>query len=200
MKLSELNKIPLTHTFSGILGAVSLASWIITIYPQLIKNYRQKSGESLSVQFLLLWLVGDIFALIGAIWGKLATIIIVTQIYFFVADLSLLFQKMYYKYRPHLKSKAACSDFEEMTPFRVFLAFIIVVVFGLLGWIITILVGGVKKPDTNMSNAVGFLVLGYIGSFCYLVARIPQIIKNFKKKSTEGRLHACDKDALNKFV
>ncbi|KAG5438017.1 hypothetical protein PCANB_000364 [Pneumocystis canis] len=186
MKLSELNKISLRQTFSGVFGAISLASWIITVYPQLIKNYRQKSGESISLRFLFLWLTGDIFALIGSIWGELILIVIITQVYFFFSDTLLILQVLYYRRRPNLKSKAIRSDFKEMSPLNVFLAFLIVVVFGVLGWIITISVGGIKKPNTDTSNPVGFLIFGYIGSFLYLFARVPQIIKNFRSKSTEG--------------
>lgn len=40
-------------------------------------------------------------------------------------------------------------------------------------------------------------VLGYISAVCYLCARIPQIWKNYKEKSTEGKLFHSDAHAQN---
>ncbi|CCJ28856.1 unnamed protein product [Pneumocystis jirovecii] len=204
MGFSALNKISLKEGLSGIFGSISLASWIITVYPQLIENYRRKSGDSISLPFLFLWLVGDIFGLIGSVWGKLIHIIIVIQVYFFLADLVLILQVLYYKHRYHLRNNVQEKVFKGTTPLQVFLSMLIVIVFGVLGWIITVAIGGVKKPDTQTPNSVGFLVFGYIGAFLYckllignhmylfltdwyiVFARIPQIKKNFESKSTEG--------------
>lgn len=38
------------------------------------------------------------------------------------------------------------------------------------------------------ASMVAGLVLGYMSAVCYLCARIPQIIKNWREKSTEGML------------
>ncbi|KAG5518291.1 hypothetical protein PMAC_003087 [Pneumocystis sp. 'macacae'] len=186
MGFSALNKVSLKEALSGVFGSISLASWIITVYPQLIENYRRKSGDSISLSFLFLWLVGDIFGLIGSIWGKLIHIIIAIQVYFFLADLLLISQVLYYKCRYHLRNNVQDRIFKGTTPLQIFLSILVVVVFGVLGWIITVAIGGVKKPDTHTPTSVGFLIFGYIGAFLYLFARIPQIIKNFRSKSTEG--------------
>jgi len=46
--------------------------------PQIIENYQLKSGEGLSVLFVVIWLFGDITNLIGAsIAGLLPTVIII---------------------------------------------------------------------------------------------------------------------------
>lgn len=44
-------------------------------------------------------------------------------------------------------------------------------------------------PADKPVVAVG-MVLGYISALCYLCARIPQIIKNWRQKSTEGMFRA----------
>lgn len=51
---------------------------IIVYSPQILENYRLKSGEGLSVGFVVIWLLGDISNLIGS-WmaGLLPTIIII---------------------------------------------------------------------------------------------------------------------------
>ncbi|OAA61681.1 vacuolar membrane pq loop repeat protein [Niveomyces insectorum RCEF 264] len=46
--------------------------------------------------------------------------------------------------------------------------------------------GGVRLPaTTDVYTAVG-LALGYFSAICYLCARIPQIVKNYREKSCDG--------------
>lgn len=50
---------------------------IVVYSPQILENYRLKSGEGLSVLFVLIWLAGDLCNLFGGILaGLLPTIII----------------------------------------------------------------------------------------------------------------------------
>ena len=50
---------------------------VVVYTPQLYKNFTLKSGEGLSVAFVIIWLVGDLFNLIGASRaGLLSTVII----------------------------------------------------------------------------------------------------------------------------
>jgi len=47
------------------LGLISVISWGVAEVPQIITNYRQKSTEGLSIAFLMTWIVGDLFNLVG---------------------------------------------------------------------------------------------------------------------------------------
>ncbi|WOL14706.1 seven transmembrane protein 1-like [Canna indica] len=49
------------------LGTVSMISWGIAEVPQIITNYREKSTEGLSLTFLMTWIIGDLFNLIGCL-------------------------------------------------------------------------------------------------------------------------------------
>jgi hypothetical protein len=50
---------------------------ILVYTPQILENYQLKSGEGLSVLFVLIWLAGDICNLLGAgIAGLIPTVII----------------------------------------------------------------------------------------------------------------------------
>ncbi len=52
-------------------------SRVVVYSPQIIENYQLKSGEGLSLMFVLIWLAGDLSNLIGAtLAGLLPTIII----------------------------------------------------------------------------------------------------------------------------
>ncbi|XP_042456358.1 probable vacuolar amino acid transporter YPQ1 [Zingiber officinale] len=52
---------------SIFLGIVSIISWGVAEVPQILTNFREKSIEGLSAAFLMTWVVGDLFNLIGCI-------------------------------------------------------------------------------------------------------------------------------------
>ncbi|UKZ86703.1 uncharacterized protein TrAFT101_002527 [Trichoderma asperellum] len=71
-----------------------------------------------------------------------------------------------------------------------------VYVAGFIGWYLSYKAGAYKETDPVVFNAaiqaspdllekVG-IVLGYFSAVCYLCARVPQIIKNYREKSCEG--------------
>ncbi|KAG8702588.1 hypothetical protein FRC08_003397, partial [Ceratobasidium sp. 394] len=66
---------------SNVLGWVSIACWIIVYSPQILENYRLKSGEGLSVGFVIIWLLGDIFGLFGGLLAGLLPTIIILMAY-----------------------------------------------------------------------------------------------------------------------
>jgi len=64
--------------------------------PQLIENYKQGSAAGVSLAFLVVWMVGDITNLIGAVWAELVPTVIALAIYFCFADTILILQCVYY--------------------------------------------------------------------------------------------------------
>ncbi|KAI0506173.1 PQ-loop-domain-containing protein [Xylaria bambusicola] len=63
---------------------------------------------------------------------------------------------------------------------------------GAAGWFISYRAGawdkpdGPDAPDSDSEPPLGGMILGYASALCYLCARIPQIIKNYREKSCEG--------------
>ncbi|CAL9162241.1 unnamed protein product [Musa hybrid cultivar] len=49
------------------LGMISLLCWGIAEIPQIITNFHSKSGHGVSFAFLLTWVIGDIFNLVGCL-------------------------------------------------------------------------------------------------------------------------------------
>ncbi|XAR61806.1 hypothetical protein NMG60_11016329 [Bertholletia excelsa] len=49
------------------LGMASLLCWGVAEIPQIITNFKNKSGHGVSLAFLFTWIVGDIFNLIGCV-------------------------------------------------------------------------------------------------------------------------------------
>jgi solute carrier family 66 (lysosomal lysine-arginine transporter), member 1 len=61
---------------SGILGSVSIASWIVVFSPQIIENFQRGSADGLSVVFIVIWSAGDIFNVLGGVLqGVLPTMV-----------------------------------------------------------------------------------------------------------------------------
>ena len=62
------------------------------IYRQLWTNYKRQSGESLSILFLYIWLIGDFFCLVGLILMHLALHQILLAGYYAIVDALLIIQ------------------------------------------------------------------------------------------------------------
>ncbi|EWY88703.1 hypothetical protein FOYG_09788 [Fusarium oxysporum NRRL 32931] len=88
--------LPVTLALSGVFGSISLTSWICLLLPQLFANYKAKSADGLSMAFLVVWLLGDITNLIGALFTHLAPTAIALAGYFCIADIVLIGQAVYY--------------------------------------------------------------------------------------------------------
>ena len=84
---------------SGILGSISLCCWVFLLLPQLIENYRNSSAEAISLAFILVWFLGDVCNLVGALWAGLVPVIIAIAIYFCFSDGVLISQCLYYGIR-----------------------------------------------------------------------------------------------------
>lgn len=57
-----------TQAISGIMGSISIACWLVVFSPQIIENFRRSSADGLSIFFVIIWLTGDIFNVLGAIF------------------------------------------------------------------------------------------------------------------------------------
>lgn len=64
--------------------------------PQLLENYRQGSASGISITFLVIWMIGDVTNLAGAIWADLVPTVIALAVYFSFSDAVLLGQCVYY--------------------------------------------------------------------------------------------------------
>lgn len=84
---------------SGLSGYISIVSWIVVFTPQIYTNYVRKSGEALSLLFVIIWLTGDIFNIIGAVFQGVMPTMLALAIYYAFADTTLLWQVLYYRHQ-----------------------------------------------------------------------------------------------------
>lgn len=49
---------------------------VVVFSPQIIQNFQRASADALSVQFIIVWLLGDVFNILGAVLqGVLPTMV-----------------------------------------------------------------------------------------------------------------------------
>jgi len=85
------------EALSGILGSISIACWVCVFSPQIIENFRRQSAEGLSIVFIVVWLLGDLFNILGGVLQGILPTMIILAVYYTVADVVLLAQVFYYR-------------------------------------------------------------------------------------------------------
>ncbi|KAI9208014.1 uncharacterized protein BJ171DRAFT_455983 [Polychytrium aggregatum] len=83
---------------ASIAGAISVSCWVVVYTPQIWENYCRKSTQGLSLMFVIIWMLGDLFSLIGSLMNKLILTVYGLAIYYLFMDVILLWQ--YVRYRP----------------------------------------------------------------------------------------------------
>ncbi|KAF8341487.1 PQ-loop-domain-containing protein [Cantharellus anzutake] len=194
---------------SSVLGWLSIGCWLVVYSPQLLENYQRKSGEGLSVAFIIAWTLGDLFNLFGSIRAGLLPTVIILASYYTLCDLTLLVQIYYYRIFYDSHNRACAPD--ESTPLippkidsdkpgpkksmivalleresvKYSLLALFVVCFGVLGYLRD------RHPSNNTPHndipqdhifEWRSQLMGWASAILYLGARIPQIAKNLKTR------------------
>lgn len=206
-----LNQFEEENVYASIAGWASVGCWMVVFTPQIYKNYVNKSGEGLSMRFLIIWLIGDIFNIAGVAIEKLLATMLILAVYYTIADLILIFQVYYYRHldgrqgplqpslqtsfqpslQPSFQPSLQPSDEEprhayvpiedEVPPTPCF-----------CGDVCTIIAATIV-----MTSSVLFSVLfmqwygvaqyfGWCSALLYVASRLPQITKNRRNESTKG--------------
>lgn len=84
------------ENLSELTGSISIACWVIVFVPQIYENFYRKSSEGLSLLFIVLWLAGDVFNVVGAMMQHLLLTMIILAAYYTLADIILLIQCLFY--------------------------------------------------------------------------------------------------------
>ncbi|KAJ2031961.1 hypothetical protein IWW57_000454 [Coemansia sp. S610] len=197
---------------SEVLGYFSIGCWLIVFAPQIYENYKRKSGDSISLSFLYIWILGDVFGLVGGIQQGLIVTALILYIYYFVADAVLLAQIHYYRYANRRSSHGPVpvsereplllgndrSETTEAASTRLSASMFLPLIAVLLLGSTAASLGGVRANTLLQLHPLARLaseptrpqlvpqILGYISALLFLGARIPQLAKNYRKQSCEG--------------
>ncbi|KAF9306807.1 hypothetical protein BGZ74_003055 [Mortierella antarctica] len=93
----DSDSTPMNIILSNLAGSASILCWFIVFTPQLWVNYKRKSGESLSLTFLYIWLAGDVLNVLGATMDNLLLTMRILAWYYTLADIGLIAQVHYYR-------------------------------------------------------------------------------------------------------
>jgi uncharacterized protein with PQ loop repeat len=245
------------EAISGICGSISIACWVVVFTPQIVENFRRGAADGLSLQFIIVWLAGDVFNILGAVLQDVLPTMIILAIYYTIADIVLLGQCFYYRgftwrdevippppkvkvrrngevdERTSLLAPAApvlvvptedrarrASDapsWEHLSPAVPLLsdvpppkpapppptrlqtaafnslAMFMVCAAGVCGWVLSRgYSNGSAAPPTDGNGDAGLVmnywgqVFGWLCAALYLGSRLPQLLLNFRRKSTDG--------------
>ncbi|XP_066295861.1 lysosomal amino acid transporter 1 homolog isoform X1 [Branchiostoma lanceolatum] len=190
--------------YSGfILGLVSILCWIVVSLPQLYKGWKNGNADTaLSLPFLLLWLFGDTANLIGCVLTGQLPIQLYTAIYYVFMDCLMITQWFHCLIKNRRKNNSlavpAGEDFTVNNGAVLSCCLMLSLnslVFSLFPWQQDVAMTTIKHSSgrsllnhpifPDVESDVGYAI-GIVSSILYLGSRMPQIYKNWKRKSTEG--------------
>lgn len=195
---------------SGMLGWISIATWVVVYSPQIYENFSLKSGEGVSIAFIVIWLAGDLCNLAGAWTAGLLPTMIILAAYYTLCDTVLIIQIYYYRWlntgtlarpqahhventgeaTPLLSSSNGTQESEKKRSLKrhvlEYVGMILCLVgAGIAAWGISQKVqgvGGDEEPRPGEVVEWKSQLMGYCSAMLYLGSRIPQILKNFDTK------------------
>ena len=100
---------------SYICGLINIGFWMCAQFPQIIKTFKIKKPESLSITFLVMWLAGDFTNLLGCALTNQTQVQLLTSIYFVLIDVIMLSQYAWYLIicRKKYHGKQEVNKFDE---------------------------------------------------------------------------------------
>lgn len=112
--LHLLSRPIIRHFLANQLRSISIACWVVVFSPQIIENFRRGSADGLSLLFLIVWLAGDVFNILGAVMQGVLPTMIILAVYYTLADIVLLGQCFYYR-GFNLKDEFSSSPSPELS-------------------------------------------------------------------------------------
>jgi uncharacterized protein with PQ loop repeat len=192
--------------WSSIAGYLSIGCWLIVFTPQLWENYTRKNGDGLSMTFLVIWLLGDVFNMIGVVMQDLLFTMLLLAVWYTLADIGLIWQVLYYEsIRDRRKSSDDSNETDPLLLRRrnstatkqkhnqvIPILTLIISTISLVGSIAYYSYNHLYLDDNSHSGReqrqlqLVPQIMGWTSAVLYVASRVPQIVKNYREKSTDG--------------
>ena len=153
---------------SIILGTISNGLWLFVLIPQLYTNYQLKRTDSISMSLIISWIYGDILVIISGYLKHSNQMVIFGSVFHIMLILLLGSQVLYYR-NLNKKGENTNLDVSEQR-----------YIASVIGSLILFFPFIKAFPDVMAD------VLGWFALSLFVMSRIPQIILNYTRKSTEG--------------
>ena len=176
------------YYLSAIFGWIYFVAWSISFYGQFIENFRRKSVSGLNFDFEIYNLVGftgyTIYTIRGYIDDNLGTGTVQIQDIFFASHALLLtiltIIQILYFYDPRDK-------LQNVSPITI--TIVLVMIWGAI--LLTVVEYGLEYYDPHVKENRKYIFnslvyLGWCKVFISLIKYIPQVISNYRRKSTIG--------------
>ena len=186
LRLLEEEEKDALYYLSAVFGWIYFVAWSVSFYGQFIENFRRKSVSGLNFDFEIYNLVGfsgyTIYTIRGYIDDKLGTGTVQIQDIFFASHALLLtiltlIQILYY-YDPKDK-------LQKISPITI--TIVLVMIWGAI--LLVVLESGFEYYDPHVREDRKYIFnslvyLGWCKVVISLIKYIPQVISNYKRKST----------------
>jgi uncharacterized protein with PQ loop repeat len=188
----------LGQKLAWIFSTVSNGLWLFVFIPQLYQNYKNKNSNAISLLLLFCLILGDIFSIISAHFKQLNIVIIYAAAYHIILDIIIIGQILYYRRQSILsqdvlsESTPLMLDEDQLSDDLVLkypyfyltlseFIFVILSFFIVTGSQIIMLTRIIPNTIDLMAD-----IIAWSATFIFILARLPQIVLNFKRQSTEG--------------
>jgi uncharacterized protein with PQ loop repeat len=170
---------------SNVFNIASMITWMFVFIPQILTNMKNKSASAISFYFLFCWLMGDLFSIQSASKLNLNKVIVYNGWLHVVFDVILISQWFYYNYQFYDNSNVSAETPLLLSYYQVNQPKIIkqnefLLICGVIFQFITHF--SMNEYD---SNTLAVLV-GWAATCVFFFSRIPQIYRNYTRKSVEG--------------
>lgn len=95
---------------SYVLGWMSIILSMISLFPQIIKNFVLKRAAGLSIHLFLIWFVGDVANLTGCILTNQLATQLYLAIYYVCMDIIIISQYTFYEFKQLRKLVSKCFE------------------------------------------------------------------------------------------
>lgn len=170
--------------------------------PQIIENYKRKKVDALSPAFILQWLLGDIFNLIGCILTNQLPTQTYLAVFFCINDSILMGQYVIYREKSPKKIVEASEVLSESedSPVQLFsvasILLVLQMAFTVFGTSASSQIGRSllstkspsceNKPYKSTVIRVFGAMFSWFSGVMYVFSRLPQILRNYQRQSVEG--------------